>query len=307
MIAVAIAVRLDSRGPALFRQRRVGYGEREFTVFKFRSMRLDADQERHRDYVSALISGERRPRRGGENLYKLAVDDRITPVGRRIRSWSLDELPQLFNVVLGDMTPGRSATGDPLRGRRVPDLVREALRRQARPDRPLAGQRPQPAHLRGNGPSLDIEYAERRSFLGDLSILARTPRAVLGQKGSSMNPQGRSARWWSATATGAPTSSATWSSSPEFRMMGLCEQDEGRIADFRRRHPGIWAEPRPRRGARRPADRGGRDRDPAPHPLRRSSAAPWKPASTSWSRSRSPAPPRRRPSWSRWPRSATWC
>src|SRR5882757_8743289 len=57
MLGIAIAVRLDSRGPAMFRQRRVGYREREFTVYKFRSMRLDADEERHRRYVSALIGG----------------------------------------------------------------------------------------------------------------------------------------------------------------------------------------------------------------------------------------------------------
>ena len=67
LIAVALAIRLDSRGPALFRQRRVGYGEREFTLFKFRSMRLDADPRGHREYVTALIkrrsSARRRPQR----------------------------------------------------------------------------------------------------------------------------------------------------------------------------------------------------------------------------------------------------
>ncbi len=63
LIAVAIAIRLDSRGPALFRQRRVGYGEREFTIFKFRSMRSDADPGGHRDYVTALIKGKAGQRR----------------------------------------------------------------------------------------------------------------------------------------------------------------------------------------------------------------------------------------------------
>src|SRR5262245_59190979 len=80
LIAVAIAVRLDSRGPALFRQRRVGHGEREFTLFKFRSMRLDADPRGHQEYVTALIKGEGANANGGgsESIYKLAVDNRIT-------------------------------------------------------------------------------------------------------------------------------------------------------------------------------------------------------------------------------------
>src|SRR3954454_11321151 len=100
LIALALAVRIDSRGPAFFRQRRVGYREREFTLYKFRSMRVDADPRGHKEYVTALIKGEGKSADGGrENLYKLAVDNRITPVGRWIRRWSLDELPQLFNVV----------------------------------------------------------------------------------------------------------------------------------------------------------------------------------------------------------------
>src|SRR4051794_38582731 len=65
LIAVALAVRIDSHGPALFRQRRVGYREREFTLFKFRSMRVDADPRGHREYVTALIKGERSAPEGG--------------------------------------------------------------------------------------------------------------------------------------------------------------------------------------------------------------------------------------------------
>src|SRR4029077_8617371 len=103
LLLVTLAIRLDSRGPALFRQRRVGHDEREFTILKFRSMRLDADPRGHREYVTSLIQGES-PNGGRENLYKLAVDDRITPAGRWIRRWSLDELPQLFNVIAGNMT-----------------------------------------------------------------------------------------------------------------------------------------------------------------------------------------------------------
>jgi lipopolysaccharide/colanic/teichoic acid biosynthesis glycosyltransferase len=181
MIGVVVAVRLDSRGPALFRQRRVGYREREFTVYKFRSMRLDADEERHRQYVSALI-GSGPAETGGEDLYKLAVDDRITPVGRRIRSWSIDELPQLFNVVLGDMSLVGPRPAIPYEVESYPAWY--AKRFAVKPG--LTGlwqvsgrnQRTYEEMV-----SLDIDYAESRSFLGDLAILARTPKAVFGRRG----------------------------------------------------------------------------------------------------------------------------
>lgn len=185
MIAIAVAVRLDSRGPAMFRQRRVGYREREFTVFKFRSMRLDADEERHRQYISAMIGGDSAEAvedTGGETLYKLAVDDRITPVGRKIRSWSVDELPQLFNVVLGDMSLVGPRPAIPYEVESYPAWY--AKRFAVKPG--LTGlwqvsgrnQRTYEEMV-----SLDIDYAENRSLLGDIAILAKTPRAVLGRKG----------------------------------------------------------------------------------------------------------------------------
>jgi lipopolysaccharide/colanic/teichoic acid biosynthesis glycosyltransferase len=191
MIGIAVAVRLDSRGPAMFRQRRVGYRERQFTVFKFRSMRLDADEERHRQYISALIGTDSATAQNGshgdgddegETLYKLAVDDRITPVGRRIRSWSVDELPQLFNVVLGDMSLVGPRPAIPYEVESYPAWY--SKRFAVKPG--LTGlwqvsgrnQRTYEEMV-----SLDIDYAENRSFLGDLAILARTPKAVLGRKG----------------------------------------------------------------------------------------------------------------------------
>jgi lipopolysaccharide/colanic/teichoic acid biosynthesis glycosyltransferase len=186
MIAIAVAVRLDSRGPAMFRQRRVGYREREFTVFKFRSMRLDADEERHRQYISAMIGGDSAGEpvedTGGETLYKLAVDDRITPVGRRIRSWSVDELPQLFNVVLGDMSLVGPRPAIPYEVESYPAWYsgRFAVKPGLTGLWQVSGRNQRTYE---EMVSLDIDYAENRSLLGDLAILAKTPRAVLGRKG----------------------------------------------------------------------------------------------------------------------------
>jgi len=184
LIGVAIAVRLDSHGPAFFRQRRVGHGEREFTLFKFRSMRVDADPRGHREYVTALIKGEdAQPDSGRENLYKLAVDNRITPVGRWIRRWSLDELPQLFNVVRGDMTLVGPRPAIPYEVSEYPSWYRERF--SVKPG--LTG------YWQVSGRSertyeemvrLDIEYVQRRSLGLDLVILLKTPWVVLSRKGA---------------------------------------------------------------------------------------------------------------------------
>jgi len=182
LLALSLAIRLDSRGSALFRQRRVGHRGGEFTLFKFRSMRLDADPRGHQEYVTALIQGEN-PNGGRENLFKLAVDHRITRVGRWIRRWSLDELPQLINVVVGDMTLVGPRPAIPYEVAEYPSWY---LRRfTVKPG--LTGlwqvsgrsERTYEEMVR-----LDIEYAESRSLLLDLSILARTPWVVVGRKGA---------------------------------------------------------------------------------------------------------------------------
>jgi lipopolysaccharide/colanic/teichoic acid biosynthesis glycosyltransferase len=104
-IALALAIKLDSPGPVLFRQRRVGFGMRRFTLNKFRTMRTDARAEPHQDYVIGLITGEAERADGFDrSLYKLQHDNRITAVGRFLRRWSIDELPQLYNVLKGEMS-----------------------------------------------------------------------------------------------------------------------------------------------------------------------------------------------------------
>ncbi len=183
LIGLAIAIRLDSPGSALFRQRRVGLGKREFTVFKFRSMRSDADPRGHRDYVTALIKGKA-DGVGKENLYKLAVDDRITPVGRWIRRWSLDELPQLFNVIAGDMSLVGPRPAIPYEVAEYPSwyLDRFSVKPGLTGLWQVSGrnERTYEEMVR-----LDIEYAERRSLFLDLSILARTPFTVLARRGAA--------------------------------------------------------------------------------------------------------------------------
>jgi lipopolysaccharide/colanic/teichoic acid biosynthesis glycosyltransferase len=100
---VALLIRLDSPGPILFRQRRVGANGAAFTLFKFRSMYVNSDDTAHRQAAEKFMNGE--VLSGNmTRLYKLQGDPRITRVGRFIRRTSLDELPQFWNVLQGDMT-----------------------------------------------------------------------------------------------------------------------------------------------------------------------------------------------------------
>jgi lipopolysaccharide/colanic/teichoic acid biosynthesis glycosyltransferase len=175
---VALAVRLTSPGPVLFRQERLGLEGRPFTLLKFRTMRVDAGDAVHRAYVTQLLTQETPPTGGAGGLYKLQDDPRVTPVGRWLRRTSLDELPQLVNVLRGEM----SVVGP-----------RPALAWEAALYRDVDHQRFQvlpgiTGLWQVSGRSrlsmrqaleLDVEYVRRCSLRLDLWILARTVPTVL--------------------------------------------------------------------------------------------------------------------------------
>jgi lipopolysaccharide/colanic/teichoic acid biosynthesis glycosyltransferase len=103
MLVIAVLVRATSPGPALFRQTRLGQYGRRFRILKFRTMTLGCSDELHRRYVTRLLAdGELSAE--GDGIYKLGGDPRVTPLGRVLRRTSLDELPQLFNILVGDMS-----------------------------------------------------------------------------------------------------------------------------------------------------------------------------------------------------------
>jgi exopolysaccharide biosynthesis polyprenyl glycosylphosphotransferase len=108
LLVVALLIKLDSRGPVFFRQERVGLGGRRFRMLKFRSMTVDNDACRHRESLSAFILGDvlecmDQVDEYGRPHYKIAGDERITKLGVRLRKYSVDELPQFWNVLKGDM------------------------------------------------------------------------------------------------------------------------------------------------------------------------------------------------------------
>jgi exopolysaccharide biosynthesis polyprenyl glycosylphosphotransferase len=174
IVAVAIAVRATSRGPVLFRQRRVGRAGAEFTMLKFRSMYADA--ERRLGDLHALSDGN-------GLLFKMRSDPRVTPLGRRLRRYSLDELPQLINVVRGEMS---------LVGPRPP-LPQEVARYAADDARRMLVKPGLTGLWQVSGRSdlsweesvrLDLRYVDNWSMTLDLLILWKTIRAVLHGPGA---------------------------------------------------------------------------------------------------------------------------
>jgi lipopolysaccharide/colanic/teichoic acid biosynthesis glycosyltransferase len=104
LVFLLLLVRSTSRGPALFRQERLGRGKRTFILLKLRTMYANNDDRIHREYVASMLTGDKPVTVGQRGLFKLEGDPRVTPVGRWIRKTSLDELPQFFNVLKGEMS-----------------------------------------------------------------------------------------------------------------------------------------------------------------------------------------------------------
>jgi lipopolysaccharide/colanic/teichoic acid biosynthesis glycosyltransferase len=183
-ILVALAVRLSSRGPVFFRQDRLGQERRPFRIYKFRTMKPDNDDSEHRKYVTALLTEDIAPDGGADGIYKLVGDPRVTPVGRFLRRTSLDELPQLFNVLRGEMA---------LVGPR-PALAWEAelfppgteLRFSVRPGITGLWQVSGRANVdMRTALRMDCDYVRTRSLRGDVRILIRTIAVLFGRSATS--------------------------------------------------------------------------------------------------------------------------
>lgn len=104
LIAIAVWIKMDSKGPAIFKQERLGRNMRPFTMYKFRSMRVDSDDSYHRDAVKRTAETSRSDDESDIHKFKTLDDPRITRAGKFIRKWNLDELPNLFSILKGDMS-----------------------------------------------------------------------------------------------------------------------------------------------------------------------------------------------------------
>ena len=188
LIATAIAVRVTSAGPAIFKQQRLGRLGKPFEIYKFRSMSNKNDDKAHREYVSKLIAGQTAEINNGDAanpVYKMTRDPRITSVGHFIRKTSIDELPQLINVLKGDMS---------LVGPRPP-LRYEAEKYQVWHLRRILEVRPGITGLWqviGRSTTsfdemvrLDLRYIREWSFWMDVRILLDTVRVVVMRSGGA--------------------------------------------------------------------------------------------------------------------------
>ncbi len=184
LLIAMLAVKLSSPGPVIFRQRRLGRGGRPFTVLKFRTMRADANETRHREYVQELIGASQAQADNRHQLYKLVVDDRITGTGRLLRKTSLDELPQFWNVIRGEMSLVGPRPVIPYEAEIYPDWYRERF--DVKPGITGLWQVSGRNHRTYEEMvQLDIEYVRHRSFRLYLRILLATVPAVLFGKGAA--------------------------------------------------------------------------------------------------------------------------
>jgi lipopolysaccharide/colanic/teichoic acid biosynthesis glycosyltransferase len=185
LVGIGMAIKLTSKGPIMFYQTRIGQFGQPFTLLKFRSMYTDADPRVHEQYIQTLILHSQQAHGAPaaalqhEGLFKLSHDSRITPLGRFLRRTSLDELPQLFNVLVGTMSlvgprppiPYELQYYDPWQWRRVLD---------AKPG--LTGLWQVQGRSRTTFAEmvrLDLHYIDHWSLWTDLKLLLQTPWAVL--------------------------------------------------------------------------------------------------------------------------------
>lgn len=183
LLLLAVLIRQDSDGPVLFKQTRIGRFGRPFTCYKFRTMYVNTSDEAHRAFVEAY-SRAQVTANNPDAPFKLARDPRITPLGRFLRRSSLDELPQLFNVLMGDMSLVGPRPDVPYSVALYKDWHK--LRLATQPG--LTGL----WQIKGRGRvsfdegmRLDCEYVQTQSLRLDMEILLKTVPAVLSMRGAA--------------------------------------------------------------------------------------------------------------------------
>jgi lipopolysaccharide/colanic/teichoic acid biosynthesis glycosyltransferase len=183
MLVIVLLIQLTSPGPALFQQIRVGLRQSPFILLKFRTMHQGTDDAIHRAYVTNMLAARATPADAERGIYKLTNDPRVTRIGRFLRKSSLDELPQLVNVLRGDMSlvgprpvlPWEAQLFEP----------RHRLRFEVKPGITGLWQvTGRSALTMQQALDLDAEYVLRRTTLLDLAILVRTIPAVLLSRGA---------------------------------------------------------------------------------------------------------------------------
>lgn len=182
-LVIALAIRFSSPGPVLYRQERIGRKGRSFQMLKFRTMYDGSSEDTHKEYVQNLIINNISPESLGKDSLKLENDSRITPVGKTLRRFGLDEMPQFINVLRGEMS---------LVGPRPPMAYEYELYTPHDKERMIVlpgitGLWQVTAHNQVSFEEMveiDLDYIRRMNVWLDLRIMALTPWEMLTAKGS---------------------------------------------------------------------------------------------------------------------------
>jgi len=184
-LLIAIVVKLSSKGPVIFRQTRLGLGGREFTFLKFRSMYSNADTSLHERYIQLLIEGEKNGDHEKPGVWrKLSNDPRITPLGAFLRKTSLDELPQLFNVLKGEMTLVGPRPPIPYEYRKYETWHKRRVLEVKPGITGLWQVKGRSATTFDNMVRMDLKYSQQWSLWLDLKLLSQTPLTVFSTRGA---------------------------------------------------------------------------------------------------------------------------
>jgi lipopolysaccharide/colanic/teichoic acid biosynthesis glycosyltransferase len=178
LLLIAIAIKIDSRGPVLFKQERLGRDQKPFTMLKFRSMAMDASDAFHREAVKRTAESKRRE----IGTFKSLDDPRVTRVGKFIRAWNLDELPNLINILRGDM----SIVGPrPALDYELPYYKDWYFRRfDVRPGLTGLWQvKRADAEDFDEMIRMDVDYAERVGIFLDIKLIALTIPSIIRERG----------------------------------------------------------------------------------------------------------------------------
>jgi len=181
---IAIAIKLDTNGPIFFIQERVGKGGRRFRMYKYRTMHIDIDKSSHQAFMKAFVNGNVNSKMAEKTVFKPFEASHVTRIGRILRKTSLDELPQLINVLKGDMSLIGPRPNVPWEVEEYRYVHQERL--EVLPG--ITGL----AQVRGRSGitfdeivQYDVEYVENQSILLDLKILWWTVISVIYGKGAS--------------------------------------------------------------------------------------------------------------------------
>jgi len=184
MFLIALLIKLDSPGPALFVQKRIGKWNRPFNIYKFRTMAHNLDDSAHRKFMQSFVRGEFGKGNDGKTIYKPFNDSQVTRVGRILRKTSLDELPQLLNVLRGEMSLVGPRPNVPYEVEAYKEWHKERL--SVLPG--ITGL----AQVNGRSSldfdqiaRYDIEYARRMNLRMDIKVLLSTVTSVFKCKGAS--------------------------------------------------------------------------------------------------------------------------